>query len=199
MTPEEIAAQEAEKAKQAEEEAKAAQEAEAKKKTPQTVEELQAQLEKERKERQEANAEAQKHRQALRKYEEDEKKRQEADMSELEKAQAKIAELSEQNTANAAKALNSAIMSMAVTLGFNDPNDAVAMIDRASIDAEQGNIKQLLEKVVKEKPYLVKAESGLPKQTQEKNPAEEITRKLNKETATRMTGLFPALKRRLGQ
>jgi hypothetical protein len=93
---------------------------------------------------------------------------EDANKSELEKAQTKAADLEQKLTGAEQKARDRAIRSevriQASELGFADPSDALAFIDQKQIeldeDGEPKNVKTLLEAVLKAKPYLAKAQSG---------------------------------------
>ena len=61
------------------------------------------------------------------------------------------------------KLVNSEVRSLAVSLGFNDPADALQVIDATKLpvkddEADADAIKALVEKLAADKPYLVKAD-----------------------------------------
>lgn len=162
-------------------------------KTP-TVEELQKQLEKERKDRQAANQEAQKHRKELKELKDEKAKREEAEMSELEKAQNRIKQLEEQNQLALKQAREAMIMSTATKLGFVDPSDAVRLIDHQQLE-DGAKAEDLLKELAKSKPYLtskpeVKAPGG-----DRLNPGDTSKNTEDKEKRERASTLFPAINR----
>lgn len=70
--------------------------------------------------------------------------------------------------------LNTKIQVAAMKLGFADPDDAVALIDKSAIKEDRSNIEGLLKKVLDGKPYLKGAASSrtpLPKGLGEYQPA----------------------------
>lgn len=102
----------------------------------------------------------------------DAKTAHEAQMSELEKAQAQITEANARTAeaeikaeavkAQAAEALlKAAIISQAGD--FNDPNDAWSFVDRSKIEAQEDGsykgIDEALKSLIEVKPYLIKADS----------------------------------------
>jgi guanyl-specific ribonuclease Sa len=118
----------------------------------------------------------------------------EAQMSELEKAQAQIADLEAQSAqakieAEAIKAqadealLRAAIISQAGN--FNDPADAWSFVDRTKIEAQKDGtykgIDEALKTLVEAKPYLVKANGqpgpGTPARAKPKSIVEKMLEK----------------------
>lgn len=121
----------------------------------------------------------------------DAKTAHEAQMSELEKAQAQIVEVQAQAAqaqieaetikAQAAEALlKAAIISQAGS--FNDPNDAWSFVDRAKIEAQDDGsykgIDEALKSLVEAKPYLVKAEGSSGPGTPTRPKGQTIMEKL---------------------
>lgn len=102
-----------------------------------------------------------------------------ADKSEIEKAagqatklEAQITELQGQNARLAQERsdalVRSAITAVAITLGFNDPNDAYSLIDLAKVlvDEDTGEItgiEEQLKALGEAKPYLLQAQQGQPR------------------------------------
>ena len=206
LSPEELAAaeelqkQEAAQAAAAEEARKAeeARLAEEEDTSKLSIEQLQAQLARERKDRQEANKEAQKLRQRANSLEEEARKRQEAEMSELEKTQARLKESETRNAEISQEAQNTRIMLAASRLGFQDPKDAVALINRSALTEGEANLDDLLKEVIKTKPYLAKGESKLPERQGGLNPGGGVDQAQEKETTDRAKRAFPTIRRLLG-
>ncbi len=131
---------------------------------PQSVEQLQAELERIRKALRAANKEAAERRKLLEQYESEKKQREEAELSELDRLRKRLSEeQAEREKALAelqAIRLRSAIVSEAANIGFIDPHDAYTMIDLAEIEIDDNgqvtNAKDLLEGLAKRKPYLLK-------------------------------------------
>jgi len=124
---------------------------------------LLAELEETRKALKVANAEAADRRKKLQAFEEAEAKRKEAEMSEVEKLNAKLAEMvTEREAIQQAlmdTKLDAAISGAAATLKFRNPVDARALIDMDAIEiSENGAIKGVeaaLKALAKERPYLI--------------------------------------------
>lgn len=114
------------------------------------------------KELREARAEAARSRTALKRYEDAEKAAKDAQMGEVEKLQARIAELEREKTGLSdqlkATDLKSAVQRAASKLGFADPDDAMRLLDPAEIeysdDGRPRNLDHLLGDLVRTKPYL---------------------------------------------
>lgn len=130
--------------------------------SPATGEELgpagKAALEKERQARREAERQ-------LARLQEELRKHQEAQLSETERAQRRLAEL-ERSLAERERALQehtirAAAIEAAARLGFRDPGDAYRLIDRAELDFDEDgsprNVADLLAGLAKSKPYLLAA------------------------------------------
>jgi hypothetical protein len=163
---------------------------------PKTLEEAQTELEKQKSMTEAARKEAAANRVKLKEFEEAEKKRKEADMTDLEKAQARVKELEEENARNAGQSLDSYIEAAAATLGFQDPKDAVRMIDRDKLSDDRKNLETLLKAVLKEKPYLAKTgRAALPNLGGGGNPGGALEDAADKEKLGRMEKLFPAIGR----
>lgn len=107
----------------------------------------------------------------LKKLQEAEKARQEADLSEVEKLKRQIAErdalLEQQVAAARAGRLAGASLAAAARLGFADPEDAQRFLDDARVEWDDAtgapkNVQQLLEAVLKAKPYLKASFTATP-------------------------------------
>jgi hypothetical protein len=102
-----------------------------------------------------------------------ERKRAEADLSEVEKANKRIADLerinAEQQVAHQSLVVNAAVISAATKAGFWDPSIAVGLVDLASVEFDENgqpkNVDRLVADLAKAKPRLVNgtppADSGL--------------------------------------
>ncbi len=107
----------------------------------------------------------------LKKLQEAEKARQEADLSEVEKLKRQIAErdalLEQQVAAAKAGRLAGASLAAAARLGFADPEDAQRFLDAERVEWDDAtgapkNVQQLLEAVLKAKPYLKASFTATP-------------------------------------
>ena len=107
----------------------------------------------------------------LKKLQEAEKARQEADLSEVEKLKRQIAErdalLEQQVAAARAGRLAGASLAAAARLGFADPEDAQRFLDAERVEWDDAtgapkNVQQLLEAVLKAKPYLKASFTATP-------------------------------------
>lgn len=107
----------------------------------------------------------------LKKLQEAEKLRSEADLSEVEKLRKQIAERDaaiEQASASAkAGRLAGASLAAAARLGFADPEDAQRFLDAERVEWDDAtgapkNVQQLLEAVLKAKPYLKASFTATP-------------------------------------
>lgn len=137
---------------------------------PQSGMDVKAELERTRKALAQANREAAERRVKLQEFEAAEQKRREAEMSELEKAQAAAAkaeaDLQAAKQQADAMVLRSAIVSQAAVLEFADPMDAFAMLDKSGLIVEGGEVKgveEALKALAESKPYLLKAATKPPK------------------------------------
>jgi hypothetical protein len=106
-----------------------------------------------------------KYRERLRTFEQAEQERQQASLSELQKAQQKIAEL-EQLDADRAEKLQSERLRYRVEAGaakrqFVDPEAAYALLDRSKVEFDDEghprNVDALLQQMAKERPWLTGA------------------------------------------
>lgn len=66
------------------------------------------------------------------------------------------------------KLVGSEVKALAASLGFNDPSDALAVIDQANLpvkddEPDTDEIKKLVEKLATDKPYLLKAGKPTPR------------------------------------
>lgn len=78
--------------------------------------------------------------------------------------EARVAEL---ETQGKEAAVRTAIIAAAAKAGFNDPNDAVSMVDRKALkvgDDEIEGLDDALKALAKDKPYLLKAQQEQPQQ-----------------------------------
>lgn len=112
----------------------------------------------------------------LRQAEEAEEQRKRSEMTELEKLKADL-EAERQARAKAeeqrrGQLLRTQVITAAARIGFNDPDDALRMIDAASLEVDdQGAVDGLdaaLQALAKAKPYLIKSTTGTISPT---NPA----------------------------
>jgi len=136
------------------------------------------------------------HRLKLKEIETSEAKRREAEMSENERAQTRIKELEEHATSLQRKAQDSEIRAQAAVLRFTDPSDAVAFIDRNAIEEEGRNIPDLLQAVLKAKPYLSKDPKSIPS-TSAANPGGGAEKASEKAREEELRKAFPTLGRRV--
>ncbi len=198
-TPEEIAAQEKAAqeaaAAQADADAKKAQEAGAVSTNSLTLEQALAEIEKQKSINSAVRKENAETRIKLTNFEQEQKKKAEAEMSEVEKANARIKELEAQNQQSLLQAQNGRVLAKAAAMGFNDPADAVMLFDRASLSEDEKNLEQLLKDVLKAKPYLAKSGSGLPGVGGGGNPGGALETAVEAEKVKKVQGLFPALGR----
>ena len=120
--------------------------------------------------------EAAAYRTKLRQAEEDAETRKRAEMTELERLKADLeaerqarTEAEEQRQRQIAR---TQVIAAAARLGFNDPEDAIRMLDQSTLEVDDaGNIDGLddaLSALVKSKPYLIKSTTGTISPT---NPA----------------------------
>ena len=136
------------------------------------------------------------HRLKLKDLEASEARRREAEMSETEKARSRIKELEEQSSVLQRKAQDSEIRAHAAALRFADPSDGVAFIDRERIDGDGGNIPELLQAVLKAKPYLSKDAKPIPS-TSAANPGGGAEKASEKAREEELKKAFPTLSRRV--
>ena len=128
---------------------------------------LQAQLEETRKALKAANAEAADRRKKLQAFEEAETARKEAEMTEVEKANAKLAEMVAEHDALKQtlrdNALNAAIDLQAKTLNFRNTSDARARINRDALeygdDEKWSGVEEALQALAKDSPYLIESKA----------------------------------------
>lgn len=114
------------------------------------------------KELREARREAASFRTELKRYQDAEAQSKQAAMSETEKLQAQLAELTrgveERDARIKAMDLRAAVNRSASKLGFADPEDALSLLDASAIEyAEDGkprNLDHLLGDLIRAKPYL---------------------------------------------
>lgn len=135
-----------------------------------SVEDLQAELARTAKALKDANREAASRRKRLEELEAAEAERENASKTELEKAQARATELEGQLKAREQQAQERAIKSeiriKAVSMGFNDPDDAYRSDVLAAVevgeDGEVKGVKEALEQLAKDKPYLLGRQKPIP-------------------------------------
>ena len=122
-----------------------------------------AELEKARKALADVNRESAKRRKQLEAYEAEEAKRKTESMSELEKAQAALAEAQakaeQAETGRRAALVRAAVIASASTRGFADTEDALRFIDQAKVTVDEtgavDGIDEQLDALAKNKPYLL--------------------------------------------
>ena len=136
-----------------------------------------------------ANKEAAERRKQLDAYEAEKKTAEEAQLSEAEKlkkqlleAQDSIKRISEQSHE---RAIRAEIVSKAALMGFNDPGDAIALLDKSKIDTDENGeitgVEDALQALAKAKPYMLKTNRVNPGAT---NPGSNA-REPNQEAQTR--------------
>lgn len=116
------------------------------------------------------NKESTERRKKLEKYESDEKKRGEAGMSEIEKANNRLAELEsgiqQRDAALRTTRIQTAVERTASKLKFRDPEDAYTMLlpKQADIEIDENGVvkgvEELLKQLAKSKPYLIDEGDG---------------------------------------
>lgn len=160
---------------------------------------LRERLAKEIEDRKAANREAQTLRSRATTAEKALKEKTDAELSELERAQKKATELETENARLAAESRNARILAKASTMGFADPADAVALLDRSQLKDDESNLGDLLEALKKAKPHLVTdGKSKLPGKGSGGNPGNQLEAQAEEEKRKSMGGLFPTIGRRLG-
>lgn len=108
------------------------------------------------------------HRTRLKTFEDEEKKRQEAQLSEQQKLEKRFADLQKSHedyrTSVQDRIVTTELRAQAADLGFADLSDAVRLLDRSELEFDDDgiptNAHQLLEKLAKAKPYLLKSQAG---------------------------------------
>lgn len=121
-----------------------------------------AALDDERKARREAEKKLKAAERELTRYQEAEEATRQAQLTETEKLQARIAELEqeklESTKASQERTTRLAVVTEASRLGFADPTDAYGLLDQAALDHDEDgaptNVKALLEELLTSKPYL---------------------------------------------
>lgn len=107
----------------------------------------------------------------LKRLQEVEKARQEADLSEVDKLKKQLAErdaaIEQASAAARAGRLTGASLAAAARLGFADPEDAQRFLDTERVEWDDAtgapkNVQQLLEAVLKAKPYLKASFTATP-------------------------------------
>ena len=154
-----------------------------------TVEELQAEVARMAKALKEANKEDATRRKKLADFEKAEAERAQATMSEMDKLKAQIAErdkavadakaAQEQAQAEASRTkVKATIMAQAAQLGFNDAEDAYALIDLSTVTVDGDKINgvaEALTALAKKKPYMLKASTLRPPQVSPTNPGQQAS------------------------
>lgn len=115
-----------------------------------------------------ANRESASRRKRLEAFEQQEEERQQAEMTELEKAQKKLADLErERETAAETYADNLIRMEIrvqAATMGFASPDDAYHLVNKTEIalneDGGVDGVEEALKALKKAKPYLLSGQAG---------------------------------------
>ncbi|RYG35207.1 hypothetical protein EON81_13450 [bacterium] len=132
----------------------------------------------------------------LKVLEEAEEARKKSEMTDLEKANAEKEELAKKASDAERKAQDAEIRAAAATLGFNDPADALSLINRAELKDDLSNVKELLEALKKDKEYLTKPAAG-GQGGGRNNPAGGGKAATEEEKVDRARSNFPFLKNRL--
>jgi hypothetical protein len=154
-----------------------------------TVEELRAEVARMAKALKEANKEDATRRKKLADFEKAEQERAQATMSEMDKLKAQLAER-DKAVADAKAAqeraqveaehtkIKATIMAQAAQLGFNDAEDAYALIDLAAVTVDEDKIngvQEALAALAKRKPYMLKASTPRPPQVSPTNPGQQAS------------------------
>jgi len=121
-----------------------------------------AALDKEREARRDAEKRAKTFEKELQKFQDAARTADEATLSEQEKLRRRVAELETERdvhaTAQREQAIRMAAVTAAARLGFADPEDAFALLDREAIEFDDAgtpkNVSRLLTDLLKAKPYL---------------------------------------------
>jgi len=158
--------------------------------------ELQAELERVRAALKSANSEAAKRRKTLEAFEQAEEERKQAEMTELERVQAKLKEAQDRAEAIELEAreakIGHAVTLAATKANFYDPEDAMAFLVGVEFDVDdKGKVQgvaEALAALVKERPYLVKAAT----------PGDPDARKRNTSTKQVATSKQAEINRRFG-
>lgn len=142
-----------------------------------------------------ANHEAASRRKKLDEYEKAEEERKLAEMTELEKAQAKLAEMAAQleaaENARQATMIRSAIEREAVAQNFHDPADAWRFLepDAVTLDGDKvAGVETALKALAKARPYLVK-QAKIPNIDGEKRSTAKAGAKSDKALIARRYGI----------
>lgn len=151
-------------------------------------------------EKRDANKEAQKMRADLKALQEAESKRQEADMSELDKAKKLATDAEARIGSIQARLVQAEVRSVAASLGFADASIASKLIDSSQLNLDDEgmptNAKELLEGLLKDHPYLKGQTSGLPA-TQRAGSGAAGADRSEEDKAKEAAGHFPFLARKL--
>jgi len=117
---------------------------------------------------------------------------EDAQLSETEKLRRELEE-SRRAAQDAARVmLDAKLLVAASKLGFADPHDALALVDRSEIGADGEGIDDALSAVLKAKPYLRAQAQSAPKQAAG-NPAGGAAARLDDSKHERARQLFPFL------
>jgi hypothetical protein len=142
--------------------------------------------------------EAQGLRERLRTLEDNEKKRTDAEKTELQRAQDKIAELEKSASQSQQQARDARIAIRAQKLGFADPEDASKFIRTADLKEDDSNLDELLKEVLKSKPYLKgSTERGVPPVGGGNPPSHGAESAVDKAKTEKLTNALPFLKKRV--
>ena len=148
-----------------------------------TVDELVVQLADTRKALKAVNNESAARRKKLQAFEDAKKEREDAEMTELEKSQASLVEMTTANeqlqqTIRDAK-VDAAINAKAVELKFRNPADARALIDMNAVtlsdDGKVSGVDKALQALVKERPYLTELVTKMPNTDSRKRNTSKAT------------------------
>lgn len=144
--------------------------------------------------------ESQKLRKRIADFEKAEEDRKNAELSDKEKAEKERDKANGDVAAANKRAEDAEIRAVASHLGFRDPKDALAVIDRSKLDEDLGNVEELLKEVAKTKSYLLKdsdEQGGQGGQGGANNPANGGKGAVTREKAERAAINFPFLGNRV--
>lgn len=111
-------------------------------------------------------------------------------LSELEKAKLEAQAAKEKLTATETRVINSELKLAAKDLGFKDPADAIALLNRNDLVIEDGEIKNasaVMAQLAKSKPYLL---SGAPAPPSGRQPGNGHDAAQNKQREADLTKRF---------
>lgn len=134
----------------------------------QDPEALKKALDAERKARREAERSAKAEKDELERLRKEKQEREDAEKTELEKAQAEVErvkrEAAEKDEALKSERIRNSVILAASSLNIVDPDAAEKLLDKSAItfadDGKPENISELLNELIKSRPWLVKAKDG---------------------------------------